>query len=158
VSGGKFSNGAVTAAFSRAFNDEHLRVKRPFTSINDTPETLWDRSFGSNGRQIIKIDQYGDPQWHDLQGVGQLVDKVLGSRLYLDVDVQLTKYGEYEQWEQFTVTTKTHVTLHGNFNYESTVLKIGPKVLTGKTEWRANGIVTDTNVTGIRACPFTCGP
>ena len=101
----------------------------------------------------LQINRVGPTQ---PTGLGDLVDKVIGKRLFLDFQVEIQRYGEFELWEQVSVTTKYEVRFRSLSDYSSEVLSISSPVLTGRTEWRATNRVTDTDIVGIRACPFSC--
>jgi hypothetical protein len=156
IAGGKFENGATSAAFAWMFNDE-LAKRDPDedASFPEVSEKKWQRSF-VDGKRVTKIDKYGDPQWRDLTGLGELIDKAIGKSLNLDFQVEVQIYGEFELWDEVSITTKYDVTFRSLNDYNSKVLSISSPVLTGRTDWRATGIVTDTDIIGIRACPISC--
>ncbi|MEE2023263.1 RHS repeat-associated core domain-containing protein [Alkalimonas mucilaginosa] len=109
LAGGKFANGAITAAFSRGFNDEaHFQAERKklldrWTSFATVEETRFQPVFNDQGIHITEI-QTTASGWESLDGIGELAKVARKSLRFLAVDLHYENrevFGLYQEESRF---------------------------------------------------------
>ncbi|MGP9802960.1 FG-GAP-like repeat-containing protein [Rheinheimera sp. NSM] len=151
ISGGKFINGAQTAAFQYLFN----QIGR--SAITKVTKQV-SRRASIDGRVVTSERELGDPKWVGIQAAGPLIDKLAKNHLTLAVNLEVLvqEHGIYELVEIFDVEYTYKVTQEGIYNYSSEIINIGPEIPTGNTDWIFTGLSTGFTPIDIRGCIFSC--
>ncbi|GAA0856631.1 hypothetical protein GCM10009114_19350 [Aliiglaciecola litoralis] len=153
ISGGKFANGARTAAYQFLFNQAGK------SAIEKVTKRISIRVFKS-GRSVTSERPVGKAQWVGLQAAGPIVDKLakLPSHLTLGINLELLtqEYGIYELYEVYEVEHTYRVTHNGPYDFDYDLIDVGAQIPTGETSWIYTGLSTGFSIEDIRGCIFSC--
>lgn len=151
ISGGKFANGASTAAFQYMFN----QVAK--STFGKTKKRITRRVF-RDGKGVTSERELGKPKWVGIQAAGPLIDKLAPKQITLAVNLEILvqEYGTYELVDVFEVEYTYKVSRDGTYDYNSEILNIGPEIPAGETSWMFTGQSTGFSPIDVRGCIFSC--
>ncbi len=125
-------------------------------AIITVTENSWDRSFDANGLSIVKRDVYGKAKWVGLTGLGNIIDWSLKRSLNLDFEVKVQNTSAFELYSEYSLTTTYEVSTGSLATFNSKILKVGKKVLTGRQDWIPIPETSSNEIIDFRVCSVSC--
>ena len=156
IGGGKFANGAQTAAMAQLLNGEQVGRKEN-SMLTTREERKYQKAFDDKGRLVTKRDKYGDDEWVTIVGTDNIARKFLRRVVPIETQVKLRTTGEYVRYDEYIKVSKA--ILHYDDSLLSGTYEVydeGAWVKTENFEWRPNGLNVKSYPVGGRVCPITC--
>ncbi|KZW98689.1 hypothetical protein JL49_21760 [Pseudoalteromonas luteoviolacea] len=152
LTGGKFANGAKTAAMMHLVNGEG----RTFLEKGSRKTT---RRVIKDGKNVVEERPFGKPTWEGIGVAGNIVDKLLRNpmaTLFFNVDLLKQYFGMYELVQDYETEGLYRVELGEDLAYESTPIKIYEQKPVGQPYWRFTDKVTGASIVDVRGCLISC--
>lgn len=148
LTGGKFKNGAVSAAFSRMLNDG-IEGFSENVGVNRYSKVYWKRMHDEKTNMPIQEIRMVKAKWNPIWGLNDLLEAAVGKRMVIDYQYLTKDYYIYEKYDEFKYYETYSVS-------DSTLLHVSEAIPTGKVKWINTGILHHRSVADIRACPVNC--
>ncbi|MCG7548062.1 SpvB/TcaC N-terminal domain-containing protein [Pseudoalteromonas sp. Of7M-16] len=152
LTGGKFANGAKTAAMMHLVNGEG----RTFLEKGSRKAT---RRVMKDGRNVVEERPFGKPTWEGIGAAGNIVDKLIKNpmaSLFFNIDLLKQHFGMYELVQDYETEGLYRVELGEDLAYESTPIEIYEQKPVGQPYWRFTGKVTGASIVDVRGCLISC--
>lgn len=159
VTGGKFANGAETAAFQYAYNAAGGALAERVQQITrgTVKETKLEKAFDENGQAITKIGQYGTDKKLNLPAQINAVKKGIGKSLNLDIEITIRTTGEFQRYDEFSREVRFfHKYTDSVLTGDTERYYVGPWESTGSSRWERTNINVRSRPVDIDVCVFSC--